>query len=1536
MTPSNPNGEWCKTTFFDPYQEDRIICELPILWRFEPSMGRVTLAAPNVFAQAAPGSVSLLAGSVEAARGDDGKQRSGIYIARPGLDDEVCHIPVLAKGNSDYVCIVTEPIPIEQWPVGLDLIGVDLHDFNMECIRVQAIGTTPVPTLSGGGVVGHLKDMSLSLSNDSRNERKPKDSGRNRKKSGSTDLDVRERYKTPRLKVKASEEIRKKAPSTKGSLKRGTLRHWHSVLNHKPKLRIVQTLKSGYGGGLTTQLDGYLCTSCVQGKARNLPRSGNAGGGATQATALEAFLAPGVAYGLNAEEIASVRVAALEKLKKITEKGSGSGRKRLLEDSTGNLVQHARLGITQPMERLFLDLLGPMETKNGGKCYVCLVVCKLTKFMWQFVCRTKACVIGVIQKLVLIARTAQYAIKQITTDAGAEHTSVAWRDTCMAQGIKPVSLMPRSQYGNLVERMIQEVKEDLRTTLIHAMLPIRIYSVILIQGIIDIHNRLACESLDWDSPYLLFYGVAPDLSRLQILGSTVWIVKPHSHLPGGSQYAGPLAAQAVEAILVGYTDQGYYRCRRLDTGRLLDTREAIFEDLVSPRHRAPLQHRINSQVGIIPEASDVYTSLEASFDGKIMDDDSPIGSIGIDGSWEIFTKANRMTPQEFLNYDPDPSDTEEYRDVPVIRELQERSLFNWPLDEQTKVTREINMEFSDPSARNQGQGQRLNVSAYEGKAEHPPMTMEQSAMEPSEPEVSGMTQHSSPSTRKSTRSNKGNRKIINVSQEYAAKPNTPVLSVGGTVRINALQTKPDDSPSWFLVQEGEITNGEFFTPEETEDCDVLLDFAPDNTIKAVVVRQNGGRMVTPETLVVPRDSGLHKNNPDYTLEENLAAINQGEALDREHINAVKTKSMNYGEAIAKNKDPHDKQMFIDSTRVEWITNLVGKGAVQYVEWAEVPTDTKVIPLLATYCRKQDPTTGLTNKWKCRICLRGDIMDPEIHCKEGSNYAPTADLTAARMVIGIGNRPGMWRGKLDVSSAYTQCNPGALVYASTTAGCHKFDSTGRKQVVKICKNLYGSPDAAAIWLNQAVELLLRIGFRRSLQDPCLFRLSFSRSKAREEMKSWKADKDQDKRKLVIKEEYPRRVTLIEDYGSRIGNPAGYEELKTAMGTMEQDHDFPCGMDEAKDVHHYDLNDLICYQPDNHEPDHIFCLINLWVDDGLITSNDPEWGRYIIERILHRYPGTSEEDPSHFLGIVMETVKGKTKLTQDVLLSTLLSDCKMGSSNRSNDVPMTTLVEVDKTVHSEEYKTAIKDEVDFFRFAGIIGWLRHTMPCLSFAHAQFTRIMSNPNAIHVKQAKYLCRWLQGQRRQGITYDPLEDKGLFVYSDTGLDVDVYTGTVVHFGGAVVFAKAGRQRFQSQNTMESEMSGLNESARVAIYLQSIMLDLGEKVGTITVFGDNQSAIHEFMEGAPECCSKKARHHRLRYAWTKQLVQMKRIKFVWISTKDMLADVCTKPLPKDIWNELYPQMMGTSPIKSLADYPTVTERYGPMTSTKGSESKED
>ena len=1520
--------EWLNTSFCDPTDKDNIVCSIPMLWRYEPEMTDQVIFSPGVITRALKNSRTVLAGTAKAADDPEHGPRTGIHI----FDDDgrpVVHLPVISKGDFDYFCVMVTPIDRRDWPQNNNISCVDLSGLvNQD--RSQKVYTVGEKSHIDHGTVGMLGELDVDEGNDLFPPLSKEELGSILPATNSREVRVQQRV---------------------GQIRRAPYMNWHAVLLHKSKVRILQTLRHATGASLTNTNNSFLCTTCVQGKGK-LPNKKPTG--SHMHAALEEFLGPGVAMGLTDDDVKELKISTLNYLKGYTPKALNY--KGAMEVQP---VAKARAGILQPMETIFADLLGPYLDRKRKKVYLMFVVCRSTHHQWVFQIGSKAAALDCIGEMVGIANTLQLKIKKIVTDPAGEHQSEHWKRECMMHGIKTETLMARSQQGNYAERRIQEIKADWRCMLIHGMLPLKIYALEIIHAVIYLSNRLAAESLGWLSPHFLLYGIPPDFSKVQTPGSIGWVIQPHSLLKGGRDYEpGGLGRKAVEGVLVGFTPNGHYRMRIFKTGRILQSQNVSFEDLTQPRRESPSPHRLDDVVDPTTDTDGVYADITSAVRNGYAADDSQVGSLGPNGEWKLFTEATRVAPDDFVedtdinNFDDDLSSSDDEDPlVDVVDEPEERHQIERPsVLERMEVRRH-------PRIVDVPLHQQMRHMAIEEKEEIPPFPESEPTQERLAPDTGG--------PRRSTRSNRGMRAPINVSQEYADNPNTPVM--GGGESVNALRSESGTAPDWFLIQESEPIEQDYFDVDETSDANcVVLDFDANNRIKQVAGRLTGGKRTIPNTLLTQRDSGLHRNNPDYHLQERLAEIDQKQARandlanwnttqtepssptstrcnrgtkraeDKERklesVHKIKTKQLTYRDAIGQNPDPEDQRKFQEALNAEWLGNLVGLGAVQYTSMEDVPEGTRVVPMIAAYSRKTNPITGKPEIWKCRICLRGDLYGPEhVHKDDFGNqktlYAPTADLTVAKMVIGIGARENVSLAKFDIKAAFTNASVGAEVFASTVQGCHRYDKNGAKQVVRIVKNLYGSPDAARRWIDLAITQLLRMGFRRSLYDPCLLRICLPNDVAKKEMAAWEADKDMDKRDEPPKLRYPYPREARSKGPEISHHPVGAENLRQLLGTMPEEHEAACKADEEEDFHHLREDDLILNQADNWAPDHSFGILSLYVDDGLIASNSKEFMRYLIRRILQRFPGTSEEDPTSFLGFVFGKKSGKLMLTQDQLIKTTLADCKMGSSNRSNDVPMTSFITPDKTEHSAEYQKAIEEEVNAFRTCGQIGWLKHTLPGLAFTHAQLTRGMSNFNIDHVKATRRFCRWLQGQYGRGMTYNPPEDKGLWIFADTGLDVSTFTGVTVHFAGAVIYSKCMRQKFKTLHTMESEMAGLNEAAKVAIRLQACAVDCGEPIGTVTIYGDNEAAVNQFQKGAPECVSNKARHLRLRYHWTKQLVDLGLIRFAWIPTKSNIADLATKPVPKDLWQELYPQLMGTQPVIALAGHPTMTELYGPIPS---------
>ena len=1553
------HSEWLNTSFMCP-TTGKAVATIPIQWRFEPKMGPQLLMSPGSLTRATHGSSTVLAGrhkeqegmrDIPLSPGQGGRVRSGVHIADE-RGRECVFLPVSQEMGSNY-----------------------FH------LKFKAMDPTATPTTLDASIRAHVRSLKPRVNTFQRDEVRDEEAEQ---------LEVQEDESANPV----PREGRTSFGGTRArAISRTTMQGWHMRLLHRSYETLVKSVGHGTGAALTDHLICGVCRACIQGRPRTYKKPVLAS--VHKGAALEKFLGGEVAGGVSEAQLVNVKLAVLEALKKLT-----PGMLRHPVSTAVPPAMKESSAITMPMEVLSMDITGPYMGPRGPR-YVLFATDKLTKYSWKFELENKAQVIRALIALDGTARTHDLRIRRILTDSGGEHISRLWSETCLSLGISPQRLAARNQHANFVEREIQIIKNDWRTTLIAGMLPLKIYALLILQGVMDVGNRLARKSLGWQSPHFMLHGKAPDLSRIMPLGSIGWVLRPSSKLPGGYQYEGTLGSAAVEAVLVGYTERvDEYVMRRLDSARLLRARNVIFEEMMHPRIRAPRQHRANGDVRRAYNGNQPALSENVAGPGNVM----PLTPLEGLGDWKMFDESRTQSPDAFLHSrvfpdgelpdstsaaelkskEPNEAARDDDRVQPrplepfthqqedqIGHDRHERAIENH--EETTREPREAEAGNNRRSSRTRSTRQPINVTqAYrdnpsaavslEEKTDVKIQRVAEAAPEPRSlmtsvknvtfkgindlglPKV-GFTPH---------------REAQKRAQEGLRTPDDEVILSHALSRGVETEEEEKQSPHGLasmldanfrdviLIQEGPAEPCDFLDPIECKDSCLVIDISADGTIEHVVGRVRGGERM-PKELLEPCNSGLHAEHPLYDLREGLADAKKEDASKTltDRVYAVREEAyagysgseldpdapkgkdagISYQKAISQNQDPYDRDMFIQARDAEWVTNLCGKKAVTYVRWEDVPEGTKVIPLMMTFSRKICPITGRCIKWKARCCLRGDLMLAE-HLRPGTNYSPTCDLTVARMAIAIGNRPGMHVTKFDVSSAFTTQAPGALVFAATTQGCHKMDTNGRNEVVRICSNLYGSADAARIWLNAAAELILAMGFRRSLTDPCLFRICMTEKRAHAEMKEWMANKDMDRNVNTERPvpQFPRpKKRAPKRFRPRL-MPEGYETLYGVMSEIQEDHESACPADDKPTFHHLDPDELICNLPNNHTPGHYWALLNLWVDDGLVTGNNELFTRYLVERILKKYPGTFEEDPKHFLGMVIKRDKGKkVMLTQGVLMETTVQDCRMAGAKSGRPIPMRTDVIPDKTERSDAYRRAIEKVLNMLRFGGQIGWLKHSQPGLAYAHAQFSRIMANPSEAHVLQAKELCRWLQDQTETGVAFQQSEDKGLSVFTDTGLDTDVYTGTVGHFGGGVVCATAKRQKFQSLHTFESEMAGMNEAAKVAVFLQQAAVDLGEIQGTVTIYGDNEAAVRELQRGAPEVMSKRARHHRLRYAWTKQLVEAGRIQFKWIETTRMLADLATKAVGKDIWNELHPQLMGHAPVKALAGLPTVIQQNGPM-----------
>jgi hypothetical protein len=191
--------------------------------------------------------------------------------------------------------------------------------------------------------------------------------------------------------------------------------------------------------------------------------------------------------------------------------------------------------------------------------------------------------------------------------------------------------------------------------------------------------------------------------------------------------------------------------------------------------------------------------------------------------------------------------------------------------------------------------------------------------------------------------------------------------------------------------------------------------------------------------------------------------------------------MYYHQAI---KEP-DGPQFVKAM-VEEVTDHLLKGHFEVCERSEVPEGVPVLPSVWAMRRKRRIDTREVYKWKARLNLDGSKQIKGLNYWE--TYAPVATWGSIRLVLVI-TLVHKWKTRqIDFVQAYTQADPEIPnMYMELPKGfvVDNDDSTNKRYVLRLKKNLYGQKQAGRVWNQHLVNKLLSIGFIQTEADECVF-------------------------------------------------------------------------------------------------------------------------------------------------------------------------------------------------------------------------------------------------------------------------------------------------------------------------------------------------------------------------------------------------------------------------------------------------------------------
>jgi hypothetical protein len=255
----------------------------------------------------------------------------------------------------------------------------------------------------------------------------------------------------------------------------------------------------------------------------------------------------------------------------------------------------------------------------------------------------------------------------------------------------------------------------------------------------------------------------------------------------------------------------------------------------------------------------------------------------------------------------------------------------------------------------------------------------------------------------------------------------------------------------------------------------------------------------------------------------------------------------------------------------------------------------------------------------------------------------------------------------------------------------------------------------------------------------------------------------------------------------------------------------------------------------------------------------------------------------------TFISQTKYTQDILNKFGMKDAKPIKT------PMGTNVHLDldtggKSVDQKVYRSMI----------GSLLYLCASRPDIMLFVCMCARFQADPKEVHLRVVKRILRYLVHTPKFGLWYLKGSTFDLIGYSDANwagckIDRKSTSGTCQFLGRSLVTWASKKQNSVALSTAEAEYIAAGHCCVQLLWMRQTLRDYGYKLTKVPLL-NNESAIR-IADNLIE--HSRTKHIAIRYHFLRDHQQRGDIEIAYVSTKEQLADIFTKPLDEKTFTKL-------------------------------------
>ena len=264
---------------------------------------------------------------------------------------------------------------------------------------------------------------------------------------------------------------------------------------------------------------------------------------------------------------------------------------------------------------------------------------------------------------------------------------------------------------------------------------------------------------------------------------------------------------------------------------------------------------------------------------------------------------------------------------------------------------------------------------------------------------------------------------------------------------------------------------------------------------------------------------------------------------------------------------------------------------------------------------------------------------------------------------------------------------------------------------------------------------------------------------------------------------------------------------------------------------------------------------------------------------------------FVGLQIQQSKNGIYITQSKYIKEILKKFGMEDS-KPVGTPMCIGIKLTKDDDSKEV-----DQTLYRSMIGKLQYVVHTRPNIALAVGIVAIFSAKPRENNMMAIKRILRYLKGTEDYELWYKIGGNLDLKVFTDVDWagnidDRKSTSGGAFFLGKRLVSWTSKKKNCTSQSIAEVEYVAAAVNCSNIVWFKQLLEGMKVEIKEpIVMFCVNTSAIN--ISNNPVMHSR-TKHIAIKYHFVKELVQDKEFRLEYVHTKEQIADIFTKPLPKD------------------------------------------